>query len=395
VSALREVAGLKRTLAGMNATLGSVAALLLLASVAVKASDVGRGATFTKPIRNGKVAFSDTGPSSPFGLAADLFLIEPDGSNRQRLTECTTRNCIVRAFAWSPDGRRLAFTRGSMGGPRSRADLSLYVIEADGHGERRLDGCGRPRWPSCGDFFGSQIAWSPDGSRLVVPRERSLYVFNVDRNRFRRLTNCGLRTCFDIHPAWAPSGGRIVFARLAGPYAESLYSVKADGSGLKRLTKPRPSAQNPVWSPDGRRIAFDAVDNLNIRTARLFVMKADGSRMRVLRSGPADTGPGVPAWSPDARRIVFLTTPGTPGSYRAAVWVINRTGSGRRLLYRSPCCIDTWGRPIWSPDGSYVAFGVGVRSDPDSSGIFVIKADGRGLRRLATAPTEAAWQRVR
>jgi Tol biopolymer transport system component len=379
----------------MKRPLGSLAALVLT-SVAVTGapSDAARGAASATTISNGKIAFSEAVASGGlFRFPSDLFVIDPDGSNRQRLSHCTVQNCMVRAFAWSPDGRRLAFVRGAAGGGQSLPNLSLYVIGADGLGERRLDGCGRPRWPSCGDLVGSQITWSPDGTRLVVPRERSLYVFNVNRNRFRRLTSCRPRRCFDMHPSWAPDGRLIVFARAANPYAPLLYSVRVDGSGLRRLTKPHVVATNPVWSPNGRQIAFDGSDN-HI-SARLFVMAANGSGLRRLRSGPFDTGPSVPAWSPNGRRIAFLTTPGSTASYRAAVWVINPNGTGRRLLYRSACCIDTWGRPIWSPDGHYVAFGVGIRSAPDRSGIFVIKADGTGLRRLASAPTEAAWQPVR
>lgn len=388
-----------RESAGMKTTLGMAAAVVLAAALVTGApSDAARGSG-SAPVRNGKIAFSEAGPNSAFELPTDLFVIDPSGSNRQRVAQCTIPNCILRAFAWSPDGRRLAFVRGKMGGARELPDLSLYVVGANGQEERRLDGCGKPRWPSCGDFAGSQISWSPDGSQLVVPRVRSLYVFNVDRNSFRRLTNCGSRRCFDLHPAWSPEGRRIVFARVTKPYVAALYSVRPDGSGLKRLTKPRGSVANPAWSPDGRRIAFDAVDSLNIST-RLVVMNADGSRPRVLRTGPPETGPGVPAWSPDGRRIVFLTTPGTTARYRAAIWVINSNGTGRRLLYRSACCIGTWGRPIWSPDGRYVAFGVGVSStsapyDLSRSGIFFVRADGSGLRRVATAPTEAAWQRVR
>jgi Tol biopolymer transport system component len=124
------------------------------------------------------------------------------------------------------------------------------------------------------------------------------------------------------------------------------------------------------------------------------VMAPNTSGLKLLRSGPSGTGPGVPAWSPNGRWIAFLTTPGSAGRFRAAVWLVRRSGSERRLLYRSACCIETWGRPIWSPDGKYVAFGVGVRSEPARSGIFVIKADGTGLRRVATAPTEAAWQPI-
>jgi Tol biopolymer transport system component len=391
---------INREAAGMQRTLRFVVALALAAMTITGApSDAAETAASRIPVRNGKLAFSEAGPNSGlFGFPSDLFTIDPDGSNRQRLSHCTAQNCMMRAFAWSPDGRRLAFVRGRGGGSGSLPDLSLYVVDADGSAERRLDGCGKPRWPSCGDFVGSQISWSPDGSRLVVPREWSLYVFNVDRNRFRRLTKCRVRRCADFHPAWAPDGRRIVFARLVKPDVTWLYSIRADGVGLRRLTKPHVVGTNPVWSPDGREIAFDGSDNHV--SARIFVIAANGSGLRRIRSGPWDTGPGVPAWSPNGRRIAFLTTPGTPGSYRAEIWVINRNGTGRRLLYRSACCIGTWGRPIWSPDGRYVAFGVGVSSmsqpgyDPNRSGIFVIKADGTGLRRLASAPTEAGWQRV-
>jgi Tol biopolymer transport system component len=270
--------------------------------------------------------------------------------------------------------------------------LSLFVIDADGTNQRRVPGCGKPRWPSCGDFNGSQIAWSPNGSELVLPRRRSLYVFNVDRGSFRRLTACGSGKCFDMHPTWAPNGRRILFVRYRTPFTESLWTVRPDGSGLTRLTrKLLGAAGNPVWTPDSRRIAFDVGDNLD---ARIYVMSADGSNQRVLRRGAGDTGPGVPAWSPDGRRVAYLTTPGLPARYRAAIWIVNVDGTGRRLLYRSACCIGTWGRPRWSPDGKWLVFGVGLSEDRARSGIYLIQADGTRLRRLAGAPTEAAWQRI-
>jgi Tol biopolymer transport system component len=373
---------------------GCVAALALFAVFALEgtALDVAKSFAAAGSPSNGKIAFSEPSSSEGFlALPSDLYVIDADGSHRERLSECPNHNCVVRAFAWSPNGRRLAFVRGGMGGIDSGPNLSLYVVDADGGRQRRISGCGKPRWPSCGDFGGSQISWSPDSSRVVLPRGRSLYVFNIDRDSFRRLTNCGTRTCFDMHPAWAADGSRILFVRFHTPYSESIHSVAPDGSHLKRLTKLHGSARNPAWSPDGRRIAFDATDGLS---DRLFVTAAGKSPPRLLHSGPSGTGPGVPAWSPNGRWIAYLTTPGTPGSFRAAVRVVRPNGTDRRLLYRSACCIETWGRPIWSPDGKYVAFGVGLRSSAARSGIFVIRADGTGLRRVATAPTEAAWQRI-
>ena len=368
--------------------------LVVLASIIGLASAGAESSASAGAVRNGKIAFSEPGVAGPYGTGppSDLYVVDPDGANRKLLSACGARLCFLRTFAWSPDGRRLAFLRGPIGGFALPTDLTLHLIDADGSDEERLDGCGKPRWPSCGDFMGSQISWSPDGARLVVPRGRSLYVFDVDRGSFRRLTACGPRPCVDWHPAWAPNGRRIVFVRYRTRFTESLWTVRPDGSGLTRLTRKLPgSAGNPAWSPDSRRIAFDVGDNLE---ARLYVMEADGSKQKVLRMGAGGTGPSVPAWSPNGRRIAYLTTPGLTARYRAAIWVINANGTGRQLLYRSACCIGSWGRPTWSPDGKSVVFGVGLNSDPARSGIYTIRADGRRLRRLADAPTEAAWQRI-
>jgi len=198
-----------------------------------------------------------------------------------------------------------------------------------------------------------------------------------------------------MHPAWAPDGSKILFARLDGPRSQSLYSVKPDGTDLTRLTDRRGGAANPVWSPDGRMIAFDAWDEAE---SRIYVMRADGSGLTLLEAGPVASGPGVPAWSPDGARIVFLTTPGTPGAYEAEIWTINPDGTQPTRLYRSDCCIGSWGRPTWSPDGRYIAFAIGLGTpDPTPSGLYVLRADGTGLRKLAPRPAEMepAWQPIR
>jgi Tol biopolymer transport system component len=175
------------------------------------------------------------------------------------------------------------------------------------------------------------------------------------------------------------------------PRVQSLYSVRPDGSGVERLTNRLGQAGNPVWSPDGRRIAFDAWDE---NESRVYVMSSDGSDLKLLESGPSASGPGVPAWSPDGTRIAFLRTPGTPGAFTAEIWVLNADGTEPRRLFQSTCCIATWGRPVWSPDGRHVAFGVGLNGDPENSGVYAVRADGTDLRRIATAPAEPAWQRL-
>jgi Tol biopolymer transport system component len=361
----------------------SVGALLMLA-IAASGVEAAEHTGSARLVSNGRIAYSDL---------SQIWTINRNGSNRRHLAGCASNNCTIGAYTWSPAGKRLAFLRGTPGGRFRRENLSLFVVRADGKRVRRLAGCGRPKWQSCGDFLGSRISWAPDGSRLVVTRGGALYSINVDRTGFRRLTSCGRpASCFDMHPAWAPDGTRIVFARWSGPRSQSLYSVKPDGSGLTELTDLGGQTGNPVWSPDGRKIAFDAWDESE---SRIYVMRSDGSELTLLNSGPSASGPGVPAWSPDGRRIVFLSTPGSPGAYMAEIWTIDPDGTHPVRLYRSDCCIGGWGRPDWSPDGTYVAFAVGLYTpDPTPSGIYVVKADGTGLRKVAAVEMEPVWQPV-
>ena len=121
-----------------------------LAAVAIEGTtlDVAKSFIAAPSTSNGKIAFSDAPASDePPALPSDLYVIDPDGTKRQRLSQCRDRNCVVRAFAWSPNGRRLAFLRGTMGGVSSAPDLALYIVDADGQRQRRLPGCGKPRWP--------------------------------------------------------------------------------------------------------------------------------------------------------------------------------------------------------------------------------------------------------
>ena len=262
----------------------------------------------------------------------------------------------------------------------------MFVVKADGTREKRLAGCGKPKWPSCSiRTFAGRLSWSPDGSQLVVARDGSLFIVNVDRRRFRRLTSCGPASCSDADPSWAPRGGRIVFVRNG-----SIHSVRTDGSDLRMLTNLPGYSARPVWSPDGSRIAFETSGVGD----KVYAMAADGSKLTLLSSGPSPSGPGRPLWSPDGTQIVFFSTPGTPGAFTAEVWVIKADGSEPRRLYQGSCCISTWAAPIWSPDGRYIAFGVGpLYPDQFPSGIFIMRADGTQLRMLTTDVEEVAWQR--
>jgi TolB protein len=120
---------------------------------------------------------------SPRGGSAeriDLYVIDADGGGERRLAQD-----VLWAGDWSPDGQGIAFMRGS------RNAEGIYVMNADGSGERKL-----------ADGFG--FAWSPDGQTIAFARDRAVWIMNADGTEQRRLTP-EMGQIYDPVIAWSPS----------------------------------------------------------------------------------------------------------------------------------------------------------------------------------------------
>lgn len=118
-----------------------------------------------------------------------------------------------------------------------------------------------------------------------------------------------------------------------------VFTINSDGSELKQLTQPMPEFVwhgSPEWSPDGKRIAFDAWTG-NANTSHIYIMNDDGTQL-------VDLGVGIiPTFSPDGTRLAF-----TWGGHGTTI--MNVDGSEREVL--TP---DGWGTQ-WSPDGRWIAY---------------------------------------
>jgi Tol biopolymer transport system component len=183
----------------------------------------------------------------------------------------------------------------------------------------------------------------------------------------RDITPAGI---YDVQgAAWSPDGRRIAISALAeGDHDPEIFIVAADGTRLRRVTDNHLSDRQPTWSPDGRRIAFASA-----RTGlfQIYSMRADGSRQRRLSHQAEDCQ--TPAWSPNGRWLVFSCELGYFKLVR-----MRPDGSGeRRLLPGYPL---TESSPSWTPDG-LIVFSRGAKS-ARGRGIFTVRADGSGLRRL-------------
>jgi Tol biopolymer transport system component len=95
------------------------------------------------------------------------------------------------------------------------------------------------------------------------------------------------------NPDWSPDGKRIAFnSSFEGQGAVEIYTVRPDGSGLRRLRRePKNSYSfDPVWSPGGRRLAF--VHGAGRKIPHIWMMKRNGTRLRQVTHGRRpDRGP--------------------------------------------------------------------------------------------------------
>jgi Tol biopolymer transport system component len=272
---------------------------------------------------------------------------------------------------------RITFTSGpGIGGPPWSSPNELYVVNADGSDKHLL-----ARLPRA---VGPDVAWSPDGQTIAVGRWGTVLFVNADGSGQR---NVKREWKLDARPVWSPDGRRIAFNRAWGNDGD-IYVMNADGSGVRRLTRtPGPGwTWFPFWSPTGRRIAFGKITVTfrpdrkphYLSRAEVWVMNADGSGQRRLALGMLD------GWSPDGREIAFSRRPSAKAQGR--LYAVQAGGSRPRLLTR------VGGSARWSPDGQKIVF---VRQRPGTRGkvndIYVMSADGSGQRKLADRGHDPRW----
>jgi Tol biopolymer transport system component len=168
-------------------------------------------------------------------------------------------------------------------------------------------------------------------------------------------------------PLPAPTvAGTIAFARVDDGYGD-IYVVRTDGKGLKEVAAGPDSEEQPDWSPDGGRVAWDSGSG-EVGTYSLWTANASGAGKVRLTHGVVFGE--YPTWSPDGTRVVFSRYAPADGSYDIAL--MNADGTGLRKLTSGP----EWDRfPAWTPDGKILFVRV------DTNDIFSVNADGSGLAR--------------
>lgn len=361
------------------------------------------------------IAFIGRGPDRP---SPDVYLVDADSGAVRQLTD-------TKDFEWWPtwsrDRQRLGFiawpappegqgatpeatTAATTAGtatatpagtptvapvetvsPEDIIRRHIVVANADGSGQRAI-----------GDSillqsYSSGFSWSPDASRIIYmaaldptqrPLRAKLRVLNVADGSEIPLTEERL----GFLPAWSPDGTKVAFGAFVGELDENsegeseIFLMNSDGSNLRQVTNRPGTDVQPVWSPDGTRLAWwgeePQSDPTQTATDVLFMMDVASGKITELGEG------SEPAWSPDGQRILFIyEEKPPPGIARAQpntdIYVLD-VGTGERRALAPHNAPDRW--PTWSPDGQRIAF-VSLRDNLVGE-IYVVNADGSDLRRL-------------
>lgn len=260
----------------------------------------------------------------------------------------------------------------------------IYTVNADGTGLRLLT-------------QGLDPVWAPDGKAIAFARwgeKPGIYIMDLLGGEERRVFN----VYNDRAPAWAPGGERLAFhyetegmlppVKFCPPPPEDCiiliparpeqrWKLGVVDLATGHFTQPRCGRYSfsPAWLPDGKTIAYDGDKGLSLTDLRRNVS------LSPLTDNPHDS---FPVWSPDGSRVAFM-------HYQHDHWeiyVMNGDGTGRTRLTETPFMAERPFNnvsPAWSPDGKKIAF----LSDRDGPWhLYVMDADGSNQRQILSEVTD-------
>ena len=252
----------------------------------------------------------------------------------------------VESACFSPDGDKIAFGAGH----------HVYVMNSD-----------------CSDIFqvckGTSPRWTPDGKHILFEHGQSTSMTNTDGTQRHSFSDWTERSLKLSYVSYSPDGsklagcgrGRMTLRRRDVP--SGLYATDRTGSKVALVAKnpDRGAFTWPCWSPDGKRLAFVAVDDVRRNLGIIVKDPVSGSERRLVEGDH-------PCWQPGENAIAF--------DRQGDVYVIDDDGTHlRRLTNPTPTGVSRlWGsHPRWSRDGQSILFRRGHY-------IWTAKADGTDQR---------------
>lgn len=319
---------------GRWAVLGTACVLSLTSLAFLIFAFEGREDVAGVPRENGPFVVVASGLEGRPPQYDSLFVVSPDGSAMRRLSD----DLHLFQPDWSPDGSRIVFVESQR---RGGGELSL--MDADGSNIRRLTATPAEE---------GMPAWSPDGSRIAFVRDGSLWVMDADGTGQVRLLQPGDPRVYEAYPSWSPDGTKIAFVR---PFDRGIFDtcpsntgtgvfvMDSDGTDLRRLTI-EGCRDRVAWSPSGESLAI-----IGSRSAtRLLGLDGETLASFPPPKLPPDRigfGTAGPVWSPDGRLIAF--------SLQGDIWTLEPSSGRWRQVTRDTGFAITdldWGPAVPTED---------------------------------------------
>jgi Tol biopolymer transport system component len=226
-----------------------------------------------------------------------LYVMDATGEHQKRLLDFP-----VTDFGWASDSRRLFFISAYESPDRNSPEVLnrtirpmafVYVLDTQTGAVNRLPGSGR----NC------SACWSPDGTHLAVGfgigEDCGLYLITPDGARRERLTD---GTTIDFRPVWSPDGRSIAYVAYAKTDADAadsgVFVISSDGTGKRRIDYRTPSYV--MWSPDGSMLLLQSADK-----ARLIYL--NGRRQENLSAGAGLKSIVNAIFAPDGKKLLFCS----------------------------------------------------------------------------------------
>jgi TolB protein len=227
-----------------------------------------------------------------------LYVMPATGGNQKRLLDFP-----ILDFAWSPDGQQMFFISAHEGADRDSPDVlnaikdpiaSVYVLDVKTGKQTRLPGSGH----TC------SVSWSPDSTRLAISYGEAdnggIYIVSANGKQSSRLTNAATTDC---RPMWSPDGKSIAYVAVPKPDADAaavadggVFVINVDGTGKKHVTNE--VVYFATWSLDSSMLMLQSRNGVRL-------VDPDGNKQILLSAGLRTAVNAV--FTPDGKRVMFCS----------------------------------------------------------------------------------------
>lgn len=328
------------------------------------------GSSGSPVIRNGWVTALVVEKSGDFGYAVPAaalrFAIEGWGLN---LVAETAANAPVKHASPESDARlsgtRILFVSTRDIDSTGRNDGDIYVMDISGKNVKRM--------PGLNGIDAHDAGWSRDGGSITYVVDGDPKMAGIYKTKFAdsSTTTIFQEMAYYGCPVWSPDGKRLAF--LANTSVEEderdVFVLSGNGGRPIRLTHNPSRKISLFWSPEGDRIGYAEESKKHLKT---FLMNADGTNLRPLSSPLTDFA--ADAWSPRDNKLLGESI----HEGYSAIYTVNEDGSEPTRLTNNP---QGDGDADWSPDGTKIVF---TSQRDGHEEIYLMNADGSNQVRLTS-----------